>query len=114
MKKETLHAVAEILGNGYKCYVNKATEEVHSAAEVSLEDQKSDVYQEYVPLEGEIVFGIMQDYINSVADFEKQSDLLESISFEQPFKSFKTKVYKVGLADEWIAYRTGRIVETLG
>lgn len=114
MKKETLHAVAEILGNGYKCYVNKATEEVRSAADISLEDQKSDAYQEFVPLEGEIVFGIMQDYISSIEDFEKQSELLEAISFEQPFKSFKTMVYKVGLADEWITYRIKRIVETLG
>ena len=113
MKKETLEAVAEILGNGYKCYVNKKTEEVHTADNVSLEDQQASDYQEYLPLEGPITFGFMQDYINSVEDFEKQSELLEAISFDNPFKNFKNAVYSTGLADEWIAYRIERIVEVI-
>lgn len=113
MKKETLHAVAEILGNGYKCYVNKTTEEVYSAADISLEDQQSDNFKEYVPLDGPVVFGFMQSYVQSVKDFEQQSELLEALSFENPFKTFKTRVYSVGLADEWIAYRIERIVELI-
>lgn len=113
MKKETLQAVADILGNGYKCYVSTATEEVFTAENVKLEDQQSDAYIAYVPLEGPVIFGIMQDYIKGVADFEKQSELLESISFDNPFKNFKTRVYSTGLADEWIAYRTERIVALL-
>ncbi len=113
MKEETLNAIAEILGNGYKCYVHKASEEVHSAADLSLEEQKSADYQEYLPLDGPVVFGFMQDFIQGTEDFEKQSELMEAISFENPFKSFKTRVYQVGLADEWIAYRTERIVAVI-
>ena len=113
MKKSTLQAVADLLGNGYKCYVNNTTEEVRTSENVPLEDQHSDRYKEYVPLEGPIIFGFMQDYIKGVGDFEKQSELLEAISFDNPFKSFKTAVYSTGLADEWIAYRLERIVEII-
>lgn len=113
MKKETKEAVAAIIGNGYKCYVNLATEEVYTADSIDLDKQQSSDYKEFVPLEGPVTFGIMQDYIQSVEDFEKQSELLESVSFDSPFKNFKTKVYGIGLADEWIAYRTECIVDTL-
>jgi len=113
LKEETLQKVAEILGNGYKCYVNKSTEEVLTAEKVSLEDQQRDNYREYLPLEGPLTFGFMQDFVNGIEDFEKQSELLESISFEQPFKNFKTKIYNIGMADEWIAYRIQRIVELI-
>ena len=113
MKKETLQAVADILGNGYKCYVNTTTEEVQTAENVSLEDQQSHNYKEYVPLEGPVIFGFMQDYVKSVEDFEKQSELLGAISFDNPFESFKTAVYSTGLADDWIAYRIARIMEVI-
>ena len=113
LKQETLHAIADILGNGYKCYVNNSTQEVLTAENVSLEDQKSGDYTEYVPLEGPVMFGFMQDYIQNVDDFEKQSELLEAISFEHPFKNFKTRIYSTGLADEWIAYRTEKIAKEI-
>ena len=38
MREETLKTVAGILGNGYTCFVNKQTEEVFSAENISLAD----------------------------------------------------------------------------
>ena len=105
MKHDTLLEVAEILGNGYKCYVKLADESVHTADTVSLEDQKSDAYQELVPLEGEVTFGIMERYTASVSDFGKQSELMEALSFDQPFLNFKRKLYAIGLADAWLPFR---------
>ncbi len=113
MKEETQQAIATIVGNGYKCYVHKTTAQVFTAEDISLEDQKSDTYAEYVPLDAVFTFRFMQNFIQTVDDFEKQSELLEAISFESPFKSFKTKVYNVGLGDEWLAYRTRCIIELL-
>ncbi len=113
MKHDTLLEVAEILGNGYKCYVKLADESVHTADTVSLEDQKSDAYQEFVPLEGEVTFGIMERYTASVSDFEKQSELIEALSFDQPFLNFKRKAYAIGLADEWLPYRAEAIAKIL-
>lgn len=113
MKKETLNAVADILGNGYKCYVNMATEEVFSAENIDVETRKSTKHQEFVPLEGTITFGIMQDFVATIDDFEHQSELMEALSYDQPFLTFKRKVYALHLADSWIAYRTERIVALL-
>lgn len=113
MKRETLESVAGILGNGYKCYVNKSTEEVFSAADLNLEQQKSVDFQEFIPIEGPIVFGMMEQFTASVEDFEKQSQLMEALMYDQPFTTFKRKTYDVNLANEWIAYRMDKIVEIL-
>ena len=110
MKKETLHAVAAIIGNGYKCYASEATGEVLKAEEINLEDRKEGNFKEYVPLEGPITFKIMEEYVSIVEDFGKQSELMEALLYDQPFQNFKRKVYAIGLADEWIAFRTDKIV----
>lgn len=113
MNTKTLTEVAAILGNGYKCYANNATGEVSAADEISLEDRKAGDYTEYSPLAGPDMFKIMEEYCTKVEDFEKQSELMEAMMFDSPFQSFKRKVYAIGLADEWIAFRTAKIVETL-
>jgi hypothetical protein len=113
MKKETFEAVAAILGNGYTCFVNKKTEEVFSAEDISLAEQKSSEYKSFVPFEGKVVFGMMEEFTASVEDFSNQSELMEALTFEQPFSNFKQKVYKINLADDWIAFRTQKIVEIL-
>ncbi|MGB0851009.1 MAG: hypothetical protein ACPGTP_07170 [Bacteroidia bacterium] len=113
LSKETLLAVAAILGNGYKCYANKNTGEVFASEDITLEDRKTGDFQEFVPLEGPVTFGIMEQYCASVEDFEKQSDLMETLLYEQPFQNFKRKVYAIGLADEWITFRSEKIVEIL-
>lgn len=113
MKKETFEAIAAIIGNGYTCFVNKKTEEVFSAEDISLAEQKSDDYETFVPLESKLVFGMMQAYTASVEDFSDQSELMEALTFEQPFSNFKQKVYKIHRADEWIAFRNQQIVELL-
>ena len=113
MKKETLETVAGILGNGYTCFVNKKTEEVFSAEDISLAEQKSSEYESFVPLESKVVFGLMEEFTASVEDFSNQSELMEALTFEQPFSNFKQKVYKINLADDWIAFRTQKIVKIL-
>ena len=113
MREETLKTVAGILGNGYTCFVNKQTEEVFSAENISLAEQKSSEYKSFVPLESKVVFGIMQEFTASVEDFSDQSELMEALTFEQPFSNFKQKVYKIHRADEWIAFRNQQIVELL-
>lgn len=113
MKIETLNAVAEILGNGYKCYVHSLTEEVFSAENIDVETRKKDDYQEFVPLEGSVTFGIMKDYVSAVDNFEHQSELMEALSYDQPFLTFKRKVYALHIADSWIAYRNQHIVHML-
>ena len=113
MKHNTLLEVAEILGNGYKCYVKLADETVHTVNMIDLEKKQSDDYQEFVPLEGEVTFGIMERYTAGVVDFEKQSELMEALTFEQPFQNFKRKVYNIGLADEWLVYRAEAIAKLL-
>lgn len=113
VKEETQQAIAAIVGNGYKCYAHKTTEQVFTADDISLEHQKSDTYAEYVPLDASFTFGFMQSFVQTVDDFEKQSELLEAISFESPFKNFKTKVYSLGLGDEWLAYRAICIIDVL-
>jgi len=59
------------------------------------------------------MFKIMENYCTTVEDFGKQSELMEAMQYEQPFQSFKRKVYAIGLADEWIAFRIKRIVAIL-
>ena len=113
MREETLKTVAGILGNGYTCFVDKQTEEVFSAEDISLAEQKSPEYKSFVPLEGKVVFGMMEEFTASVEDFSNQSELMEALTFEQPFSNFKQKVYKINLADDWIAFRTQKIVEIL-
>jgi len=113
LNKETLTAVAAILGNGYKCYASESTGEVFAAEDINLEDRKAGNFKEFVPLDGPITFGIMEHYCALVEDFGKQSELMEAMMYEQPFLTFKRKVYAIGLADEWIAYRTSKIVEIL-
>ena len=113
-KKETLEAVAAIIGDGYKCYASEATGEVLKAEEINLEARKEGNFKEYVPLEGPITFKMMEEYVASVEDFGKQSELLETLLYEQPFQTFKRKVYAIGLADEWIAFRTQKIVAIIG
>ena len=113
MKKETLAAVAAILGDGYKCYASESTGEVYAAEDINLEDRKAGDYKEFVPLEGPVTFGIMEQYCAVVEDFGKQSELMETLMYEQPFQNFKRKVYAIGLADEWIAFRIEKIVEIL-
>jgi len=75
--------------------------------------QKSDDYETFVPLESKLVFAMMQAYTASVEDFSDQSELMEALTFEQPFSNFKQKVYKIHRADEWIAFRNQQIVELL-
>lgn len=111
--KNSLHHVAEILGNGYKCYLNKESGEVFQADAISIEDRGAEHYLEYNPLESKIIFGFMQDFCAQVEDFGKQSELMEALLYNQPFQSFKNKTYNLGLADDWIAYRTERIVEVI-
>ncbi|PCJ66709.1 MAG: hypothetical protein COA58_04420 [Bacteroidetes bacterium] len=113
MKKETLAAVAAILGNGYKCYASESTGEVFAAEDINLEDRKAGNFEEFIPLEGPITFKIMEQYCASVEDFGKQSELMETLMYELPFQNFKRKVYAIGLADEWIAYRIEKIVAIL-
>lgn len=113
MKKETLQTVATILGNGYKCFVNTTTEEVYEVEQFTTELKAEIKYKEYVPLEGTIFFNLMKEYCATVEDFDYQSQLMETLLYEQPFQHFKRKVYALGLADEWIAYRTQKIVEIL-
>ena len=113
MKKETLTAIADIIGNGYKCYASDTSEEVFTAEDINLEDRKAGNFKEYVPLDGAVTFGIMKDYCATVTDFGKQSELMETLLYEQPFQSFKRKVYAIHLADEWLIYRTQKIVELL-
>ncbi len=113
MKKETLTSIADILGNGYKCYLNTATEEVFAADQIDVETRNGSHFKEYVPLDATLFFTLMQNFIQTVDDFEKQSELMEAIGYEQPFQSFKRKVYAQHLADDWIAYRSARIVDML-
>ena len=113
MKEETLLEVAGILGNGYKCYVKLADESIHTVESISLAEKQSNEYKEFVPLESVVTFGIMERYTASVSDFEKQSELMEALTFEQPFQNFKRNVYKIGLADEWLAYRAAEIAKVL-
>jgi hypothetical protein len=113
LNKETLAADAAILGNGYKCYANENTGEVFSAEDITLEERNAGNFKEFVPLEGPITFGIMEQYCASVEDFGKQSELMETLMYEQPFQNFKRKVYAIDLADDWIAFRIEKIVEIL-
>jgi hypothetical protein len=55
----------------------------------------------------------MERYTAGVADFEKQSELMEALTFDQPFLNFKRKVYAIGLADEWLPYRADAIAKLL-
>lgn len=112
-EEKHLSEIAEILGNGYKCYLNLETKEVLQADAISLEERTSDKFREYTPLEGKVMFGFMKDFCSQISDFEKQSEMMETLLYEQPFQNFKSKVYSIGLADDWLAYRTKRIVETL-
>jgi hypothetical protein len=114
LKKETLEAVAAIIGDGYKCYASEQTGEVLKAEEINLEARKEGNFKEYVPLEGPITFKLMEEYVASVEDFGKQSELMETLMYEQPFQTFKRKVYAIGLADEWIAFRIQKIVAIIG
>ena len=113
LKQDTLTAVAAILGNGYKCYVNLANEEVFSSEDISLEARKAGDFKEFIPLEGPEMFKLMEAYCASVEDFGNQSELMECLMYEQPFQSFKKKVYALHIADDWIAYRTEKIASML-
>jgi len=113
MSPKTLEAIATILGNGYTCFVHREREEVFSAADLTLEEQKSAEYKCFIPLESKVMFNMMEAYTASIEDFEQQSALMEALTFEQPFSNFKKKVYQFHLADGWIAYRTQKIIETL-
>jgi hypothetical protein len=113
VKQETNIAIAEIVGNGYKCFVNTSTGEVFSAEHIDIEARKANNFKEYSPLSSKVFFALMQDYIETIDDFEHQSELMEALSFEQPFQTFKRKVYALHLADQWLTYRNERIVQML-
>ena len=113
MKDTMLHNVAEILGNGYKCYANTESGEVYAVDEITVEQREHPSIKEYVPLEGPVFYELMKKYCAQVEDFEKQSELMEAMLYEQPFQNFKRKVYALHIADDWIAYRTKAIVEML-
>jgi len=113
MKIDTLQAIAHILGNGYKCFVNLETEEVFSAEDLPLAQQKSIKFKSYVPLEGKLTFAMMEEFTAQVDDFGDQSALMETLTFEQPFYNFKKKVYQLRLADDWITFRTQKIINHL-
>jgi len=113
LNKDVLKEVAKTIGNGYKCYVNTASGEVFAADEIDLDTRQGSDFQEFVPLEGPLFFKLMEDFVATIEDFEKQSDLMETLMYEQPFQNFKRKVYAIHLADEWIEYRTKKIVEIL-
>ena len=110
MNTNTLTEVAEILGNGYKCYADKNTGKVYAADQITLDERDAGDFTEYSPLEGPDMFKIMENYCTKVEDFGKQSELMEAMMYDQPFQSFKRKVYAIGLADEWIAFRIQRII----
>jgi hypothetical protein len=113
LNKETLLKVAAILGDGYSCFANAETGEVFTADEIDLEARKADHIKEFTPIDSTTTFAIMQDYTATVDDFEKQSELMEILLYDQPFLNFKRKVYAVNLAEEWLAYRAERIATLL-
>ncbi len=114
MNQETLNQIAGILGNGYKCFVDIKTEEVYEVEQFTSELKSSIEYKEYVPLEGPEFFKIMESYCSQVEDFDHQSQLMETLLYDQPFQSFKRKVYDLRIADDWIAYRTKSIADIIG
>lgn len=113
MNDNMLYKIAEILGNGYKCYAKTTTGEVFSVEGITAEQRGSADIKEFVPLEGPAFFKIMKNYCSQLDDFEKQSELMETLLYDQPFLNFKRKTYSLNLADDWIAYRTNAIVDLL-
>ncbi len=106
---ETKDQIVEILERGRTCVWNKSTNEV-----VEVADEKSEhTGTVIIPPQSVFVFKLMEEYTSKVDDFEKQSQLMESLSYERPFATFKDKVYKLRLQGDWQKFRRQRFVEWL-
>ncbi len=118
INEKQIAEVAEELVKGKRCYIHNATKDIicvlnKSDNELDEDDTlanakvQSDVanYKEILPPSSTLVFKMMESFTASVEDFEKQSDLMETLSFEQPFANFRTKVFRLKLEKEWNAFR---------
>jgi hypothetical protein len=108
IKKE----IVEILQRGRKCYWDK---ESNSVVEIGDEDEfpKEEGKLAISPPESVFVFKLMEGYTAQLEDFEKQSELMESLSFGQPFANFRERVFRLRLNDDWHQFREAKFLAWL-
>lgn len=86
----------KVLLNGRRCYINDANEVVALIDQPAPEGVKV-----YDPPTSTEVYHMMQDFIGQVDDFEQQSELMEAITFEQPFATFRQATNRLRISDRW-------------
>lgn len=119
-------AIAAELEVGKRCYVHLETGDVVSIFnkpdnELDDDDQRNldlvnshpKAYKEFLPPSSTLVYKMMEQFTAAVEDFEKQSELMQTLSYEQPFANFRTKVYRLQLEKEWHLFRSKEFAEVV-
>lgn len=126
INEKQIAEVANELVKGKRCYLHNSTNEIicvmnKSDAELDEQDVLSNAkvqadlasYKEILPPSSTLVFKMMESFTASVEDFEQQSELMEVLSFEQPFANFRTKVFRLKMEKEWHEFRTPEFIQVV-
>ena len=118
--------IAEELVKGKRCYIHNSTSEIicvinKSDAELDEQDTISNAkvqadlenYKEVLPPSSTLVFKMMESFTATVEDFENQSELMQILSFEQPFANFRTKVFRLNLEKDWSTFRIPEFIQVV-
>ena len=124
-KKSIYLEIAEELNLGQVCYYNKKSkdffcipdtddldEDVFIEEQKRLETEEKDLVTLRQP-HSRVTFLLMEEFIQGIDDFEIQSELIESISFERPFASFKQKTRKYKIEGDWAQFRDAKHAEII-
>ena len=124
-KKQLFRDIAEEVNLGQTCYLDKETKaffcvpnfDEDASAEDALETELAKLKkerQDFIKLEqpdSTSGYKMMEDFVQSIDDFEIQSDFMEALYYERPFASFKQKVKKHSFTSEWNTFRKERLAE---
>ncbi|MBT8327399.1 MAG: hypothetical protein KJP21_06730 [Bacteroidia bacterium] len=126
INEKQIAEVAEELTKGKRCYIHNSSNEIicllnKSDDELGEEDAKLNAhvqasledYKEVLPPSSTLVFKMMDAFTASIEDFEKQSELMQALSFEQPFANFRTKVFRLKMEQEWNDFRLPKFIEVV-
>lgn len=124
-KKQLFRDIAEEVNLGQTCYLDKETKaffcvpnfDEDASAEDALGTELAKLKkerQDFIKLEqpdSTSGYKMMEDFVQSIDDFEIQSDFMEALYYERPFASFKQKVKKHSFTSEWNTFRKERLAE---
>jgi hypothetical protein len=123
VSNEIIQQIADNLEIGLKCFIHKETfelvlfpeedpDEEEWREDIEKLDKEPDNYLEIGNMSSEDSFRLMEEFVQSVEDFDIQSRLMQAIQGHKPFANFKHQIHQAGaFRQRWFDFKKMKLIE---